>query len=94
MSCLGPGVLSHALVNNNRAPASQIKPEWRVDPVTDEDLGGLDSELIVISRDVVNDNNALRHDPDKLASVLLEIARRPRVEQRAPASKLELVGAH
>ena len=31
--------------------------------------------------------------PDKLAAVLLEIARRPRSEFKAPATELELVGA-
>jgi uncharacterized cofD-like protein len=93
MDCLGPGVLSHALVNNNKAPASYIKPEWRVDPVTDEDLGSLEKEISIIARDVVNDNNALRHDPDKLAGALLDIARRPRSDTRAPLPEIELVGA-
>jgi uncharacterized cofD-like protein len=91
--CLGPGVLSHAIVNSNLAPASNIKPEWNVDPVTDEDLGPLEQEITIVARDVVNDNNALRHDPDKLAAVLLEIARRPRSEFKSPATELELVGA-
>jgi hypothetical protein len=40
---------------------------------------------------VVNDNNALRHDPDKLAAALLEIARRPRAEARVAQPELELV---
>jgi len=93
MNCLGQGVLSHALVNNNRAPSTLIKPEWRVDPVTDEDLGSLERELTVVARDVVNDNNALRHDPDKLAAALLEIARRPRTDSRGTTQELELVGA-
>jgi uncharacterized cofD-like protein len=91
--CLGPGVLSHALVNTNQAPASSIKPEWRVEPVTMEDLGDLEKELTVVARDVVNDNNALRHDPDKLAAALLEIARRPRADARLHSPELELVTA-
>jgi hypothetical protein len=93
MDCLGPGVLSHALVNNNKGPANLIKPEWRVDPVTDEDLESLESEISIIARDVVNDNNALRHDPDKLAAALLDIARRPRTDARASTQELELIGA-
>ncbi len=93
MDCLGPGVVSHALVNNNRAPANLIRPEWRVDPVIDEDLGSLEKEIMIVSRDVVNDSNALRHDPDKLAAALLEIARRPRMEARAPQTEFELVGS-
>jgi hypothetical protein len=86
-------VLSHALVNNNKAPATYIKPEWRVDAVTNEDLGSLRNEITIIERDVVNDNNALRHDPDKLAAALLDIARRPRSDPRASVADFELVTA-
>ncbi len=75
---LGPGVLSYAIVNSNRASASAIKPEWKIDAVVDDDLGPLEGEITIISRDVVNDRNPLRHDPEKLAAVLLEIARRPK----------------
>ena len=91
--CLGPGVLSHALVNTNRLPASNIKPEWNVDPVLAEDFSDLENELTVVARDVVNDNNPLRHDPDKLAAALMEIARRPRAEAKPAAPQLELVAA-
>lgn len=92
---LGPGVLSYALVNSNRAPASAIKPEWRVDPVTDDDLGSLEREVSVIARDLVNDNNPLRHDPTKLAAALLEVARRPKDSRFdvKPAPELVAVGA-
>jgi hypothetical protein len=86
-------VLSHALVNTNQAPATSIKPEWRVDPVTVEDFSDLEHELTIVARDVVNDNNALRHDPDKLAAALMEIARRPRAETRVVVPELELAGA-
>lgn len=72
---LGPGVLTCALVNSNAIPASAIKPEWHVDPVTFEGWRGGDREVPVVARDVVNDANPLRHDPDKLAAALLEIAR-------------------
>ena len=92
IDCLGPGVLSHALINNNRAPASLIKPEWHVDAVTDEDLGSLEQELTIVARDVVNDSNALRHDPEKLAAALIDIARRPRTDVRAPVGERELAG--
>ena len=72
---LGQGVLTAALVNSNAAPASAIKPEWRVDPVTYDGLVLADRSVRVIARDVVNDHNPLRHDPDKLAAVLHELAR-------------------
>lgn len=74
---LGEGFLDAALVNNNSAPAAAIRPEWRVDAVTSESLGRVDKRVQVVSRDVVNDGNPLRHDPDKLASALIEIARAP-----------------
>ena len=74
---LGEGVLDAALVNSNSGPAASIKPEWRVDAVTNESLGRVEKRVQVITRDVVNDANALRHDPDKLASALIEIARSP-----------------
>lgn len=72
---IGHGVLDRVLVNSNRASVSAIKPEWQVDAVT---LDGMATDLIdvpLVARDVVNDRNPLRHDPDKLALALLEIAR-------------------
>ncbi len=70
---IGEGVLDYALVNTNRAPASAIKPEWRVDPVTSDGLAGVERRVRIIGRDVVNDHNPLRHDPTKLATALLDI---------------------
>ncbi|HEY8448251.1 MAG TPA: gluconeogenesis factor YvcK family protein [Thermomicrobiales bacterium] len=75
---LGPGVVSYAIVNSNRASASAIKPEWNIAAVVDDDLEGIENEVTIVARDVVNDRNPLRHDPEKLAAVLLEIARRPK----------------
>ena len=75
---LGPGVLSHTLVNSNRAPTAAIKPEWNIEAVTDENLGELDDKIEVVARDLVSDSNALRHDPEKLTTALLDIARRER----------------
>ncbi|MDP9473555.1 MAG: 2-phospho-L-lactate transferase CofD family protein, partial [Chloroflexota bacterium] len=72
---IGDGVLDYALVNSNAGPASNIRPEWRVDPVGFDSLRGIGRKVRVIARDVVNDHNPLRHDPDKLAQALLEIGR-------------------
>ena len=36
-------------------------------------VAGRELGVEVIGRDVVNDNNTLRHDPDKLASVLMQL---------------------
>jgi 2-phospho-L-lactate transferase/gluconeogenesis factor (CofD/UPF0052 family) len=80
---LGRGVLSHALVNSNRAPTEAIRPEWRIEAVTDEHLDDLGKEIEIVRRDLVSDHNPLRHDPDKLTEALVEIARRPRSEAAA-----------
>ena len=77
MEALGPGVLSYALVNNNRAPLTAIRPDMPVEAVIDEDLEQIAGEVTIIARDLVNDENPLRHDPLKLADALLDIARRP-----------------
>ncbi len=74
-AALGERVLDYAVVNSNTEPASAILPEWHVDPVTASGLSPNDGLVRVTSRDVVDDTNPLRHDPRKLASVLLEIAR-------------------
>jgi uncharacterized cofD-like protein len=92
VDCLGPGVLGFAVVNNNRASIDAIKPEWHVDAVLDDDLGKLARELTIVARDVVNDKNPLRHDPEKLGTVLTEIARRPRSNGLIERPLGELVG--
>ncbi len=71
---LGPNLLDVVLVNNNRASADAIGPELSIDPVLANGTREFDG-IRVIARDVVSDRNPLRHDPDKLAAALLEIAR-------------------
>ena len=71
---LGPGVLDAVLVNTNRASARAIGRDIPIEPVFPDSLIHLDPRIKVVARDVVNDQNPLRHDPDKLASVLLELA--------------------
>ena len=78
---LGKGTVHYALVNDNQRPATSIKPEWQVDPVTPAGVDRVDPGVEVIQRDVVNDANPLRHDPDKLATALVGIARRPARER-------------
>ncbi len=78
---VGKGVLDCVLVNSNPAPATAIKPEWHVDPVALDDLAAIESEVCIITRDLVNDRNPLRHDPDKLAAALIEITRGATGEQ-------------
>jgi len=86
VSHLGDGVLDAALVNSNATPASAIKPEWRVDAVTDESVGRIAQRVQVVTRDVVNDHNPLRHDSAKLAAALLEIARLGDLAAAEPAA--------
>lgn len=71
---LGPGVLDAILVNSNTASADAIGPELSIDPVLPDSLDNLDPRIRVVARDVVSSQNLLRHDPDKLAAVLLELA--------------------
>jgi uncharacterized cofD-like protein len=75
---LGPGNLDYALVNSNRAAAVAIRPEWNVEAVVDEDLNEFSDQVVVVAGDVVNDANPLRHDPHKLTTALVDLARRPR----------------
>jgi uncharacterized cofD-like protein len=93
IDCLGPGVLSYAIVNNNRASLDAIKPELHVDAVLNDGLGRLEREITIVARDVVNDQNPLRHDPAKLAAVLVELARRPKSHIEVERPMGELVGA-
>ena len=62
------------LVNSNLAPSvTGIKPEWGVAAVRYNGLGDYAEQLLVDERDVVNPEFPLRHDPEKLAAVLLDI---------------------
>ena len=72
---LGQGELDFALVNSNPAAAGAIRPEWEVEAVAYDGATMTAGEVQVIARDVVNDQNPLRHDPAKLATVLIELAR-------------------
>jgi uncharacterized cofD-like protein len=70
---LGVGVLDAVLINSNTASADAIGPELPIDPVLPDSLDRLAPHIRVISRDVVSDQNPLRHDPEKLARALLEL---------------------
>ena len=71
---VGERFLDVALVNSNPASAAAIGPDAPIEPVTPEGLDRISPSIRVIARDVVNDANPLRHDPDKLARALLDIA--------------------
>ena len=66
--------MSAGLSPTNRASAKAIGRDVPIEPVFPDSLEHLDPRIKVVARDVVNDQNPLRHDPDKLAAVLLELA--------------------
>ena len=72
-SHVGAGFFDYILVNNNFSSIDKIKPEWQVQPVgqgeTERPLHGAE----IVLADVVNLDNPLRHDPDKLARRLLRL---------------------
>lgn len=66
--------VDRVLVNSNLAPAATgIKPEWGVAAVGYNGPGEYEGEVLIDQRDVVNPEFPLRHDPEKLANVLLDI---------------------
>jgi uncharacterized cofD-like protein len=75
MQYVGDGELDFALVNSNPAAATAIRPEWSVEAVQYDGADTAFDQVKIIARDVVNDRNPLRHDPDKLADTLMEIAK-------------------
>jgi uncharacterized cofD-like protein len=81
---LGEGELDYALLNNNRAALSAIRPHEHVEAIVYDGAALTRDGVEIIARDVVNDQNPLRHDPLKLASELLEIGRRHRAAPVAP----------
>jgi hypothetical protein len=74
---MGGLAIDRVLINSNFAPgATKIKPEWHVSVVDFTGLDEFESQVAVERRDVVNVDRPLRHDPDKLADVLIDIGRR------------------
>lgn len=72
--------IDNVLVNSNFGPAeTRIKPEWHVSAVEFDGLHEFEERLVLEQRDIVNPEFPLRHDPEKLADVLMSLGR----EQRA-----------
>ena len=72
---VGERFLDVVLVNSNPAVATAIEPDEPIEPVTPDGLERIGPHIRVVARDVINDRRPLRHDPDKLATALLEAAR-------------------
>jgi uncharacterized cofD-like protein len=83
MRYLGKDQLNYALVNDNPAAADAVREEWQVEAILYDGKTSIDDTVEIIARDMVNDDNPLRHDPAKLSEVLIEIARRAQAEHVA-----------
>lgn len=72
---VGKRVFDYVLVNTNFEAKDKIKPEWRVDAVEAERLAAEARVLGVeiIAADVVSVANPLRHDPEKLATAVMQL---------------------
>ena len=70
---VGPGFFDYVLVNDNFQSIDRIKPEWGVQPVEQSEPARTLHGAEVVVADVVNVDNPLRHDPDKLAGRLLRL---------------------
>ncbi len=69
---VGPGIFDYVLVNSDLGPADRIRPEWHVTPVVlppDAHLPG----ITFVLEPVVNRENPLRHDPERLAAALMKL---------------------
>jgi hypothetical protein len=61
------------LINSNMASAEAIGPDLPIEPLLPDSWDRLDPHIRVIARDVVSEQNPLRHDPEKLATALFEL---------------------
>jgi uncharacterized cofD-like protein len=75
---LGKGELDCAIVNDNPAAFGAINEINDVEAIVYDGADTVADGVKVYARDVVSDRNPLRHDPSKLAQILLQIARESR----------------
>ena len=88
---LGAGRLDAVLVNANPASIVAARGDDSIMPVVPGTLAGEHLGVEIVARDLASDVNPLRHDPDKLAVVLMELvrarpARRPGTPVRLPTN--------
>jgi len=82
---LGDAPLDMAIVNDNPAAMAAITEDLGVEAVVYDGATETENGVRILAHDVVSDRNPLRHDPDKLAKILLEIARENRKKTRLAA---------
>ncbi|HLU36159.1 MAG TPA: gluconeogenesis factor YvcK family protein [Thermomicrobiales bacterium] len=89
VSYLGKNELDFAVVNNNEASDEAIRPEWQVKAVRYDGKSVVADGVQIIADNVVSDRNPLRHDPIKLADVLIDLARKHQ-EAAVPSTPVDL----
>ncbi|HKG28501.1 MAG TPA: uridine diphosphate-N-acetylglucosamine-binding protein YvcK, partial [Thermomicrobiales bacterium] len=85
---LGPGELDAVLINSNMASAEAIGPDLPIEPLLPDSWDRVDPSIRVIARDVVSEQNPLRHDPEKLATALFDLTN-GRWREETQASDIE-----
>jgi uncharacterized cofD-like protein len=71
---IGPKLFDYVIYNSNTESAHNIKAEWKISAVT-LSPGAIKRfpRIEFIQADVVRDDNPLRHDPAKLANVVIKL---------------------
>ncbi len=87
---LGAGRLDAVLVNASPASIVAARGDESIRPVVSGSLASEHLGVEVVARDLVSATNPLRHDPQKLATVLMELARgRPARRPRSVANGVD-----
>lgn len=86
---VGKGNLDYAVVNSNRATAQAIRPELDVQAVLDDGVTTVFEGVDIVAADVISESNPLRHDPAKLADVLVGLSRRQSAVAPLAGSRIE-----
>lgn len=80
---VGPGLFDLALANSNDRPSHKFAPEWQgktsIVPLDARQAAGLP----IVTADVINPDNPLRHDPAKLARELMRLLERDQDQSSA-----------
>ncbi len=79
---IGTGCIDIALVNDNQRPAGNFAPEWiGRTAIVPLDVGCIPA-LELVAADIINPQNPLRHDNQKLASELMRLLQEHRETSR------------
>lgn len=72
---IGEGCIDLALINDNQTPSGNFAPEWqgRTEIVSMDDTGK--QHMRLVTADIINPLNPLRHDSQKVAAELMRLLR-------------------